>query len=144
MQEFEKERCRKLAPKILEALKKKKFESHFFETIEEARQFVPGLVEKGETVGVGGSVTLRDKLDLVSLLRAQGNTVYDHWDAGQDKIERLRIKRLQSGADVFLSSLNAITCDAPERICAALLIHYKKPGDIDNFTVILVNEEMGF
>jgi len=215
VQEFEKERYRKLIPRILESLKKKKFEAHFFETIEEARQFIPGLVEKGETVGIGGSVTLRDKLDLVPLLRSQGNTVYDHWDAGEDKTERLRIKRMQSSADVFLSSLNAITCDgilvnldgggnrvggmcsgpkkvivvagtnkiaetldlaihrtrhiaapinaarlkrkvpcvetgmcsdcdAPDRICAALLIHFKKPGDIDTFTVILVNQEMGF
>ena len=215
MQEFEKERYRKLAPKILEALKKKKFEGHFFETMDEARQFIPGLVEKGQTVGVGGSVTLRDNLDLVALIRARGNTVYDHWDAHEDPTERLRLKRLQSSVDVFLSGLNAITCDGilvnldgggnrvagmcsgpqkvivvagtnkivetldlaihrtrhiaapsnaarlqrkvpcattglcndcdvPERICAALLIHYKKPGDIDSFAVILVNEEMGF
>ena len=215
MQEFEKERYRRLIPKILESLKKKKFEAHFFETIEEARKFIPGLVDKGETVGIGGSATLRDKMDLVSLLRSQGNTVYDHRDAGKGHTERLKIKRMQSSADVFLSSLNAITCDgilvnldgggnrvggmcsgpqkviavagtnkivetldlaihrtrhiaaplnaarlerkvpcaatglcndcdAPERICAALLIHYKKPGDISTFTVILVNEEMGY
>jgi len=214
MQEFEKERYRNIMPKMLESLKKKKFKGHFFETIEEARKFIPGLVDKGETVGIGGSVTLRDKMDLVSLLRSQGNTVYDHWD-GKDNTEKLNIKRMQSSTDVFLSSLNAITCDgilvnldgggnrvsgmcsgpkkvivvagtnkivetldqaihrtrhiagpinaarlgrkvpcvstgicsdcdAPERICAALLIHFKKPGDIDTFTVILVNEEMGY
>jgi len=215
MQEFEKERYRKLVPNILKSLKKKKFGAYFFETIAEARTFIPGLLDKGETVGIGGSATLRDQMDLVTLLRAQGHTVHDHWDGGKDKTERLRIKRLQSSADVFLSSLNAITCDgmlvnldgggnrvgglcsgpkkviavagtnkivetldmaihrtrhiaaplnaarlgrkvpcaatglcndcdAPERICAALLIHYKKPGDIDTFSVILVNEEMGY
>lgn len=35
-------------------------------------------------------------------------------------------------------------CSAAGRICAALLILYKKPTDIDQFTVILVNERLGF
>jgi L-lactate utilization protein LutB len=37
-----------------------------------------------------------------------------------------------------------IDCDVPGRICAALLILMKKPGDIDEFSVILVNEYLGF
>jgi len=215
MQETDKERYRKLMPKILEALRKKKFDPYFFETIAEAGSFIPAQIQKGETVGISGSVTLRQYLGVVEALRAQGNTVYDHWDAGKDHKERLRIKRMQRGADVFLSGLNAFTCDgtlvnldgggnrvsgicsgpkrviavagtnklvetldgaihrtrhhsapinaarlerkvpcattgmcsdcdAPERICAALLVLFKKPGDIDKFTVILVNEEMGY
>ena len=215
MLESDKARYRKLMPKILESLKKKKFDPYFFETIEEARSFIPAQVQKGETVGIGGSVTLRQDLGVVAALRSQGNTVYDHWDAGKDNKERLKLKRMQRGVDVFLSSLNAFTCDgtlvnldgggnrvgglcsgpkrvivvagtnklvetldgaihrtrnhsapinadrlerkvpcattgmcsdcdAPERICAALLILFKKPGDIDKFTVVLVNEEMGY
>lgn len=215
MLETDKERYRKLMPKILESMKKKKFDPYFFETIAEARRFIPAQVQKGETVGIGGSVTLRQDLGVVAALRNQGNTVYDHWDAGKDPGERLKIKRMQASVDVFLSSLNAFTCDgtlvnldgggnrvgglcsgprkvivaagtnklvetldgaiyrtrhhsapinaarlerktpcvatgicsdcdAPERICAALLILFKKPGDIDKFTVILVNEEMGY
>lgn len=35
-------------------------------------------------------------------------------------------------------------CHAPQRICAALLILMQKPADIDQFTVVLVNEEMGY
>ena len=35
-------------------------------------------------------------------------------------------------------------CDAAARICAALLILYKKPNDLDHFTVVLINEEMGY
>lgn len=111
MQEFEKERYRRLMPDILASLKHKKFEARFFETVAEARQFIPGLIEAGDTVGIGGSVTLRARLDLVPLLRRKGHTVYDHWGAGTDRIERLKIKRMQRSADVFLSSLNAITHD---------------------------------
>lgn len=215
MQESDKVRYRKQIPKLLEALQKKKYDAYFFETIEEARDFIPGQIQAKETVGIGGSLTLRKNLDVVNLLRGQGNTVYDHWDSGKDKKKRLKIKRKQRAADVFLSSLNAITCDgimvnldgggnrvgglcsgpkkvmvvagtnkivetldlavhrtrnhaailnatrlerrvpctktgmcsdcsAAERICAALLILFKKPGDIDKFSVILINEEMGF
>ena len=35
-------------------------------------------------------------------------------------------------------------CSSSQRICAMLLIMYKKPGDIDEFTVVLVNDEMGY
>lgn len=214
MLESHKERCRKLMPAVLESLKKRRYEAFFFETAEEARRFIPDQIEPAETVGIGGSVTLRQDLGLKELLRSRGNTVFDHWDA-KDSAERLKIKRLHRGADVFLSSLNAITCDgimvnldgggnrvgglcsgprrviviagtnklvetldqavertrhlsapinagrlkrktpcaingicsdcdSPDRICAALLVLFKKPSDIDKFTVILINEEMGF
>lgn len=215
MQEFEKVMHRRRMPLILEALKKKKYDPHFFETKEEARDFIPGLIQPEETVGVGGSVTLRNDLAVVDMLKARGNTVYDHWDTGQDKSRRAEVKAKHRGADVFLSSLNALTvdgvlvnmdgggqrvgalcsgpnkvivvagtnkivdtldlaihrtrnraailnaiskdrkvpcvetgtcsdCYAPERLCAALLILYKRPNDIKNFTVILINDELGF
>jgi len=214
MLETHKERYRKLMPAVLESLKKRRYEAFFFETVEEARRFIPDQIDPGETVGIGGSVTLRQDLGLTGLLRSRGNTVFDHWDA-KDGAERLKIKRLHRGADVFLSSLNAFTCDgimvnldgggnrvgglcsgprkvivvagtnklvetldqaidrtrrlsapinaarlkrktpcavtgicsdcdSPDRVCAALLVLFKKPGDIEKFTVILINEEMGF
>ena len=37
-----------------------------------------------------------------------------------------------------------IDCQSKSRICAALLILLKKPNDIDDFKVVLVNEFMGF
>ena len=37
-----------------------------------------------------------------------------------------------------------IDCSSPQRICAALLILYKKPSNIDKFTVVRGNEEMGY
>ena len=110
MLEFEKIRHRKQMPKLLSALQKKQYVAHFFETIDEARKFIPTLVKAKETVGVGGSMTIRQNLGLVELLRAQGNSVCDHWDA-KNKKERIELKRKQSGMDVFFSSVNAITCD---------------------------------
>ncbi len=215
MIEFEKEKIRKSMPKILEEMKRRHFDSHFFETKEEAGAFIAGLVGAGESVGVGGSFTVRDGVGAVAALKQKGITVVDHWDAGPDAALRLELKRKQRTVDVFLSGTNAVTrdgilvnmdgggnrlagllsgpkrviaavgtnkitdslelaihrtrhqaavlnairlkrkapcvqtgvcndCQAPERVCAALLILFTKPEDIDLFTVVLVNEEMGF
>jgi L-lactate utilization protein LutB len=214
MIELEKERIRKIMPKLLDALKKKQYDPYFFETAEEAKQFIMGRIDPKETVGIGGSVTIREALGIREALRKQGNKVSDHWDV-TDRAERLRLKRAQRSTDVFLSSVNALTsdgvlvnldgggnrvactcsgpkkviiaagtqkivdsidqaihrtrqqasvvnsmrlkkktpcvetgvchdCTSADRICAALLILYKKPTDIDQFTVVLINQEIGY
>ncbi len=215
MREAERDYYRKQVPKILDALKKKRYESLFFETAEEAKQFIIDQIKADELVGTGGSVTLREDLGLVKALRNKGNTVVDHWEDEGNYEKRIELKRKHRGVDVFLTSANAITedgvivnldgggnrvastcsgpkrvilvagvnklvkttddaisrtrnkvapinavrkslktpcaetgvcidCDSPARICAALLILLKKPGDIDSFTVILVNEDLGY
>ncbi len=215
MLEIEKEQMRKRAPKMLESLKKRKFEAHFFETASEAKDFIANHIQPDETVGIGGSLTLRQGLGIVGPLRDKGVTIHDHWDADGDPPRRLELKRMQRGVDVFLTSMNAVTidgimvnldgggnrvagtcsgpkrvivvvgvnkvvenldaavhrtrhhasplnairlerktpcvesgtcsdCSSPQRICGMLLIMYQKPGDIDQFTVLLVNEEMGY
>jgi L-lactate utilization protein LutB len=215
MIEIEKNRIRNTMPKLLDELKKKQFDPYFFETADEAKHFITGRIGLQETVGIGGSVTLREELGIVDALRKRGTAVCDHWDAPRDPAQRLELKRKQRGVDVFLSSVNALTadgvmvnldgggnrvagmcsgpkkviialginkivdsldlaihrtrhqvavinamrlkrktpcaetgvcsdCSATERICAALLILFKKPSDIDVFTVVLINEEMGY
>ena len=213
MQEVEKEFYRKKAQGIVDTLKKKRYEACFFETASEASQYILDYIQAGESVGLGGSLTLRQDLGLKAKLRDKGHTVYDHWEAG-DAQERLELKRAHRGVDVFLSSFNAITtdglivnldgggnrvastlsgpkkvilvgginkitdtldqalhqtkhvsavlnamrlktktpcaetgqcsdCNTPGRICNALLILYRKPMDIEQYTVILVNETLG-
>jgi hypothetical protein len=214
MIEIEKNRIRKTIPRLLDELRKKQFDPYFFETAEEAKCFIIERIEPLETVGVGGSATIREGLGIVEALRKKGHAVCDHWDAG-DPAQRLELKRKQRGVDVFLSSVNALTadgilvnldgggnrvagacsgpkkviiaagtnkivesldlaihrtrrqaavinamrlkrktpcvetgvcsdCSAAERVCAALLILFKKPNDIDLFTVVLINEELGY
>ena len=215
MKELEKELFRKKIPKLLEALKQRQYDPYFFETAPEASEFVLGQILPEETVGIGGSLTLREGLGLTRALRAKGIAVTDHWDAEGDPPRRLALKRKQREANVFLSSMNAVTldgimvnldgggnrvagtcsgsnrvivvagvnkvvesldlaihrtrnhaavlnairlkretpcaetgvcsdCATPQRICAALLILYKRPTDIERFTVVLVNEELGY
>jgi L-lactate utilization protein LutB len=215
MEEVEKERFRKSASEIIDSLKKKQYEPYFFEKAEEARNFIQNQIDPQETVGVSGSITLREGLRIVDGLEEKGIVFYDVWDTGGDPARAIELKRKQRGVDVVLSSVNAITrngimvyldgggnrvasicsgpkkiivatgvnkivdsvdlaisrtqqnaavlnairlkrktpcvetgicsdCSSPERICAALLILYKRPTDIDRFTVVIVNEDLGY
>ncbi len=214
MNQREKTYFRKRVSKMLDELEKKQYEPYFFETSDEAKSFILEHIGPRETVGIGGSITLREGLGIIEGIRKKGNTVYDHWEAGGDPVKRLELKRKHRQVDVFLSSLNAITtdgimvnldgggnrvaslcsgpkrvivvvgvnkivdslelainrtrkkaavlsalrikpkapcvetgfcsdCSAAERICAALLILMKRPNDIENFTIILINEVLG-
>lgn len=212
---MEKQCFRTRISKLLEALKKKQYDPSFFENKSEAAHFIVQQINPHETVGIGGSVTLREDLQIVEAIRRKGNTVFDHWEDDGNRSRRLHLKRIHRQVDVFLSGINAITydgiivnldgggnrvaslcsgpkkviavtglnkfvdslgdainrtrnktavmnavrkqvqtpcvetgvcadCNVNSRICAALLVLLKKPNDIDNFKVVLVNENMGY
>jgi hypothetical protein len=215
MLELAKTKWRQAAPKIMGELKKRHFDPYFFESVAEAGAFITDQIEPGASVGVGGSLTIRESLGLVKNLRARGTEVVDHWDAGPDAALRLDLKKKQRAVDVFLSGVNALTtsgilvnldgggnrlagllcgprrvivalgtnkitesldlaiertrhhaavlnairlkrrvpcvetglcndCQAPDRVCAALLVLMTKPEDIERFSVVLINEDLGF
>ncbi len=90
------------------ALNKKGFKAACVKDAKEALNYVLSVVGKGDTVGVGGSVTLQET-GIVDALLERGNTVYWHWLAkktGQDPNE---IRKKAMAADVYLSSTNAVT-----------------------------------
>ena len=61
------------------------------------------------TVGIGGSKTLQE-VGLPEALARRGNLLYDHSKASSPE-EAQKIRRQQLGADVFLTSTNALTLD---------------------------------
>jgi len=61
-----------------------------------------------KTVGVGGSVTLRE-IGIIDKLQEQGNVIYDHWKQRLSEEDSLRIRKMQQSSDVFLTSANAVT-----------------------------------
>ena len=61
-----------------------------------------------QSVGVGGSITIRS-LGIMERLEAQGHTIYDHWKPGLAKEKVLETRRAQMTSDLFLGSVNAIT-----------------------------------
>jgi hypothetical protein len=89
-------------------LKKNGFDAHWVPDIDAARALIlPMLIPYG-SFGFGGSETVR-KLRLVEHLRAEGKTVYDHWQSGLSPEESLAIRRAQLSSDCFFCSANAVS-----------------------------------
>ena len=79
-------------------------------TSAQARNDVLDMIPRNAKVGIGGSMTIR-QLGLIEALRDRGNEVYDHWQSGLSKEERLAVARKHVSADYFVSSSNALTMD---------------------------------
>jgi hypothetical protein len=65
-------------------------------------------ISPAQTVGAGGSVTLRE-IGILEKLQGQGNVIYDHWKQGLSQEDSLRVRKLQQSCDVFLTGANAVT-----------------------------------
>ena len=68
--------------KLLDNFKSHGFTAKYFDTAAEASNYLAGEL-KGETIGFGGSITLKD-MDLYDVLSKE-NTVYWHWVNPEDK-----------------------------------------------------------
>lgn len=95
---------------LLEKLKKNGMESLYFDSVAKAKEEVFRRIPPGARVGLGGSITLRE-MHLPEDLLQRGNVVYDHWKEGLSREERTEVGKKQQGADVFLTSTNALTED---------------------------------
>jgi L-lactate utilization protein LutB len=93
----------------IEGLKKNNFEVKYFETAQEAAQEILKEIKPEETVGMGGSMTIK-QLQLDTRLKQRGNTVYWHWlEATAEDMNKAR--QSASHSDVYLTSTNALTQD---------------------------------
>ena len=95
----------------LKALERNGFDTRYYPTAEEALVGVLGMVPEGATVGIGGSVTLRE-MGLIDALVARGIEPADHWKAGEEGAspeEIMEIRRTHINSDVFISGTNAVT-----------------------------------
>lgn len=96
-----------LAMKTMEAMRQKGFEVYEAQTAGEARAKVIELIGDKGSVGVGGSMTIRE-LDLIAELENTGHPVYWHWT---NPGEREAVLENARKADFYLASTNAVTKD---------------------------------
>jgi len=96
--------------KVIESLKRNEMEAFYFSTAAEAGKEVLKRIPQKASVGIGGSITIRE-IGLLEALRKRGNEVYDHWKEGLSKEERQAVGKKQQRADFFLTSTNALTMD---------------------------------
>ena len=101
-------RWEKLAKRCVEKLRGHGFDAHFMSTINEARDLIFGMISGYETFGFGGSDTTR-ALGVLEKLRAEGRTIYDHWQEGLSREEDLDLRLRQGRCDCFLCSANAVS-----------------------------------
>ena len=96
------------AQRVVKALQKNGFDAVYVEDRSRAREEILKLVPQSASVGVGGSMTVRE-IGVLDDLVQQEHTMYDHWRAGLSQEDILAIRRAQLTCDVFLTSTNAIT-----------------------------------
>ena len=95
-----------LAQKVIKGLESRNMSGYYAETKAEALKVALGLIEKGASVTMGGGMSVHE-IGLVDALK-QGD--YNFID--RDKAEDKRAAMLAAyDADVFLSSVNAMTED---------------------------------
>lgn len=73
-----------------------------------AKDQILNMIPTTSSVGIGGSVTVRE-MGLLDGLAGRGTEYFDHWKSGLSKEEIMAVKRKQVVADYFLTSTNAIT-----------------------------------
>lgn len=94
---------------IAQKLRRRGFETEVLATAAEARAYLLEKIDQGASVGVSGSVSIRQLEVLEPLAREKGCTVYSHWDVPPQEVENER--KRACNADVYLTSANALTPD---------------------------------
>lgn len=108
---FRREHYRHLGETVAKHCTEKGFVGHYAEDAEKALRLALDLIPDGTTVGIPGSVTIRE-IGALAALEKKGCTVMQHWDPSlstpEEKEQRLKDELL---CDVLLSSTNALTHD---------------------------------
>lgn len=98
-----------LGKKVVEALQRNGFTAEYAPTNEDARQKIMSLIPAGASIGLGGSMTIKE-LELSQEIEKGDYKVLDH-SVAKSPEERLSIRRQQLTADRFIASANAVTLD---------------------------------
>lgn len=96
--------------KVVKALEKNNFQAHYFADRIAATEKILSLIPAGQTVGVGGSWTLKE-LNIPDKLLQKGHEVFDHNKPGLSMEESMLLRRKELSCDVFISGTNAVTLD---------------------------------
>ena len=93
----------------LKRLKKNGMGAFYYPTAREAAEEILRQIPREATVGLGGSITVRE-MGIPEALIKRGQKVYDHWQE-KTRPARTAVGRLQQHSDCFLTSTNALTLD---------------------------------
>lgn len=94
---------------LINELQKKGYSAIYVSTKEEALDAVLKIIPKNSSVGIPGSVTIRE-IGAIEALKDRC-TVYQHWNPALTPDERLEVCQQENLAEYFLTSANAVTRD---------------------------------
>jgi L-lactate utilization protein LutB len=77
-QEIRKDIYRKRSQITVDALKTNGYEAYYVDNSKEALNKILSFIPKDATIGIGGSVTVRE-IGLVEALQKQGNIIFADW-----------------------------------------------------------------
>lgn len=95
-----------LLEQAVKGMRENGFEVAELRTAEEARDYLDKRIAATASVGVGGSVSIRD-IGVLPVLEQKGCKVYTSWGAKPEDVPMIR--RKSRDADVYLCSANAVT-----------------------------------
>ncbi len=99
-----------LGHSVVKELKAKGYEAQFVSSKEEALAEVLKLIPEGASVGVPGTVTIRE-IGAMEKLKERGCTIHHHWNPALTPEERMQTLMDEYCSEFFLTSANAITRD---------------------------------
>lgn len=100
----------RLGATIVKALEGRGYGAAYVSTKEEALKAVLKLIPEGASVGVPGTVTIRE-IGAFEALEKKGHTVHHHWDPSLTAEGKKQKLKDELSSDVFLTSTNAVTID---------------------------------
>lgn len=95
-----------LIKNAIEGMRQNGFEVVELHTAKEARDYLALNIPDGASVGMGGSISVRDT-GILPVLAEKGCKLLTHW--GKPPEEAARIRREALDAQVYLTSANAVT-----------------------------------
>jgi hypothetical protein len=93
---------------VVKNLKERGFQAASFTSIASVHDELLRMIPERASVGIGGSVTIRE-LGIIEELQRRGNTVTHHW--GKSEVSDRETRKKEGLADYYLTSANAITMD---------------------------------
>jgi L-lactate utilization protein LutB len=95
---------------LIKKLESNGMQAYYFTNSQEAKAHILNMIPSKATVGIGGSVTVRE-MGLLHALAERGMEYFDHWAPGLSSEEIMEVKRKMVVADYFLTSTNGLTRD---------------------------------
>ncbi|KJS84360.1 MAG: hypothetical protein JM58_10980 [Peptococcaceae bacterium BICA1-8] len=94
--------------KLIQKLKEKNFQAYLAQDSNEARKIALGLIPQGTTIGMGNSLTLRETGIFDELVSGKYKVI-NQFEKGISREENLQRRKNSLLADVYFSSVNALT-----------------------------------